>query len=273
MDDAIDLQELAVRIIRYLKNHLAFIIISSIIGIGLGVGAYKALPNTYSSKMIVLSDLLSKTYGQQIDESLNNLISENNFEELSSKLGLEKEKVTSITSIHVESITEIKSTQRELMKRDETFFSITVTLTDRTALPDLQEGLVLFMRNNDFVKTRVRQREELGNALIARIDKELRSIDSMKSLLFQSQPFKGEKIMFDPERLLTAGIELTELKWNSKHDVELASGIHLVEGFTIFQKPKNPKLMTLIIAGFMLGFISGIGLLTFKRLFKVAFKK
>ena len=66
--DEIDLQELAVRIIRYFKGHLAFILFFCVAGIALGVTAYKLLPNSYESQMVVYSDLLTKTYGLRVPQ-------------------------------------------------------------------------------------------------------------------------------------------------------------------------------------------------------------
>ena len=246
-----------------------FILLSCALGIALGIAAHKALPNIYESKLVVLSDLLTKTYGDQIDQSLNNLIAESNLSELSAKLGLTEEKVSTITSIKVECLLDVKTPQREKVEKDETYFIVTVHLTDLSVLPDLEKGLLHYFRNNDLVKIRTRQRAELSAAVVERIDSELRLMDSLKRLLFQ-RPFKAENLNFDPAELFIASAELTKMRWENKQELELAQSIHLVEGFTVFQKPKDPKLLTLIILGFIVGLVSSIGLLTLKHLFTLA---
>lgn len=268
--DDIDLQELAVRIIRYFRSHLAFILIFCAAGIGLGVAAYKALPNVYESQMVVLSDLLTKTYGDRIDESLNNLIGEGNLAELSSKLHLTPDKVSSVRSIQFESQLDVKTPQREKVEKDETYFFITVNLTDRSVLPDLQEGILFYLRNNEFVKMRSRQREQMNSALVDQLDRDLRIMDSLKRRMFQNRSLKTQDLQFDPAELFNASADLTKLRWQTQQELEMANSIHLIEGFTVFLKPKDPKLTTLLVVGFFLGLLGAVALLTLKHLINLA---
>ena len=264
--DEIDLQELAVRIIQYFKRHFLFILICSVSGIALGFGSYRLLPSIYESKMIFLSDLLTESYGSRIDESLSNLIEEGNLDALSTKLRLTHEDASSIKSINIECIVEVKSLQRN---KDETFFIVTVELKDRSILPQLQEGLLNFFRNNEFVKIRTRQREETFKGMIKEIDKELKSVDSLMHRLIHEQS-KGETLVLDPSTLFTGSIHLSEQRWEYQNSLELANSIHLLDGFTTFEKPKDPKLLTLTFLGFFLGFIVSIGVLTLKHLLGLA---
>lgn len=268
--DEIDLQDLAVRIIRYFKSHLTFILLLCAVGMGTGALVYKTLPNIYESQMVILSDLLTKTYGDRITKSITNLIKEENYAELGAKLALPKEKVTAITSITVDCLTDLKTAQRGNIKKDETYFVVIVELTDRSILPELQDGILYFFRNNELVKARTFQREALNTAVIKTADKEMLLIDSLQRFLFQRGQFKTENLMFDPADLFVTSVELTKIHWEAQQDLELASSIHLVEGFTVFQKPKDPKLLMLIIIGFIFGLLGSIGLLTLKHLFTLA---
>lgn len=268
--DDIDLQELAVRIIRYFRNHLLFIAIFCAGGIGLGIAAYKTLPNSYQSQMVVLSDLLTKTYGDRMDQSLNNLISEGNLAELSSRLNLSADKIASVQRVKVESTLDVKTPQREKVEKDETYFMITVDLTDRSALPHIQEGILHYLRNNEWVRERARQRAELSTAVIRQADREIKILDSLKQTLFRKGSLRVDNVQFDPSALFTTTVDLTRLRWEEQQELELAGSIHLVEGFTVFEKPKDPKWTTLVVAGFLLGLFMAIGLLTLRHLLKLA---
>jgi hypothetical protein len=268
--DDIDIQELAVRIIRYLRNHFVFIVVACATGIGLGIAAYKALPNHYESQMVVLSDLLTKTYGDRMDESLNKLISEGNTSELSKRLNLSPEKVGFIQSVAIDCQLDVKTPQREKVEKDETYFTITVDLADPSVLPEIQDAMLYYLRNNEWVKTRAAQRARQSTAIIQRIDREIQTVDSLKRVLFQKGPLRMESIQFDPTLLYTGTIELTRLKWKEQQELELSGSIHLIEGFTVFQKPKDPKLATLVVLGFILGLAGAIGLLTVKHLIKLS---
>lgn len=268
--DSIDLQELAVRIIRYFRNHLKLIVAFCVLGMIGGGVAFVTLPTVYQSQMVVLSDLLTKPYGDRMDKSLNNLIKENNVDELSAKLNLSKENAQALQLVDIECEPDTKSPQRDKLEKDETFFIITVDLTDRLALPAVQEGLLYYLRSNEWVKARTLQREQTSLAVVQTIDKQIRQLDSLKRTLFQKGQPRTDNIQFDPSMVFTATVDLTRLRWKAQQELELANSIHLVEGFTVFQKPKDPKLSTLLILGFMLGLFSSVGLLTIKHLVKLA---
>ena len=266
--EEIDLQELAVRVIRYFNSHIFFILICSVVGLGLGLMAYWRLPNVYESQMIVVSDVLTKTYGERIEENINNLIKEENYGTLSANLNLTQEQVSSIKSIRIESITEVKNANIQIDK-EETFFILTVDLRDPSILPVFQEGLLGFFRNNEYVQIRTKQREVTYRAMVKKIEEELQSIDSFKQRLTHGQT-KGESLVLDPSVLYTGSVDLSKSLWDYRNSLELSNSIQLLEGFTAFQKPKEPNLLTLSVLGFLLGLLGSIGLLTMKELLQKA---
>lgn len=269
-NDEIDLQEMAVRVIRYFWNHLIFICVLCGLGIVLGVLAYRSLPKKYESQMVILSDLLTKTYGDRMSRSLEGLIKEENYNELGAKFGMPADRIKGLSWIEIECFPDPKSPQRENITKDETYFVVTVDVTDRSVLPELQDGMLNFFRNNELVKKHARQREALNTAVINKIDKELKSLDSLKQYIFQRGPFKTENLMFDPAAIFSSGVQLTKMRWESQQELEFANSIHLVEGFTAFEKPAEPKLSYMVIFGFSLGLFGAIGMLTLKHLFKLA---
>ncbi len=265
--DEIDIQELAVKIIQYFRKHLRFILISSSVGLALSIVIYLLMPKISESKMILLSDILTESYSERITESLDNLIREKNNTALSSRLAITEVEAGQIKSIEIESVKKDKD------KNDANIFIVTANIKDKTILPKLQNGIIQFLRNNEYVKIRVRQRKEMYEKLISKLGIEISSLDSLKRRLFLGQPVyskSSEMLLVDPTNIYSKIIELNKEQINYKNALELVDSIQLVEGFTVFEKPASPKLSIFLIAGFTIGFLFAIGLLTLLQLFKLA---
>ncbi len=265
--DEIDLQELGVKVIQYFRKHLKFVLISSSVGIALSIVVYSLSPKVFESKMLLLSDILTEPYSKQITESLNNLIREKNKKGLSLRLTLTEEEAELIDLIEIESVKKDKD------KSDASIFLVTVDIRDRAILSKLQDGMIQFLRNNEFVKIRVRQRKEMYQSLVDKIGTEISSLDSLKRRLFLGKPVyskSAEMLLIDPTSIYSKIIELSKEQIGYKNALELVDSIQLVEGFTVFEKPASPKLSIFLVAGFTIGFLFAIGLLTLLQLFKLA---
>jgi hypothetical protein len=272
-NNEIDLQDLAIRLILYFKRHFLFIAISTFAGILLSISIYVKSPNIFESRMIVMSDILTESYSKEITESLKKLIKENNYNALAFRLGLNETEAEKIKSIEIISVKKDKESDKAA---DNTIFIVTARIKDKDILPRLQNGIVQFLRNNEFVKIRVRQRREMYQSLIEKIQLEISSLDSLKRRLFLGKPVyakSSEMLLVDPTSIYSKIIELNKEKINYKNSFELADSIQLVEGFTIFQKPVEPKLSILLLMGFFGGSLVSIGLLIFIQLLRLANSK
>jgi hypothetical protein len=268
--DEIDLQELAVRAILYFKKHFRFIATSTFLATLLAIIAYIYLPKIYESRMIVMSDILTESYSKEITESLRNLIKEKNISALASRLGLNEQEAGELQTLEIESVKKEKGSEKDV---ENTIFIITANIKNRTILPKLQQGLIQFLRNNEFVKVRVRQRADMYKRLIDKIGFEITSLDSLKRRLFSGLPVyskSSEMLLVDPTSIYSKIIELNKEQINYKNALELSDSIQLVEGFTVFQKPAQPKLSILLVTGFLGGLFVSIGLLIIIRLLKLA---
>ncbi len=270
ISDEIDLQELAIRAIQFFKRNFKFIAISSILFTLLSIVAYFLLPKIYESRMIVMSDILTESYSKEITESLKNLIKEENYDVLAVRLGLTENEANEIKSLEIESVKKEKALEKE---NEQTIFIVTANIKNREILPKLQDGLVQYLRNNEFVKVRVRQRKETYQSLMEKIGEEINSLDSLKRRLFLGLPVyakSSEMMLVDPTNIYSKIIELNKDKITYKNLLELADSIQLVEGFTVFQKPSQPKLSILLFIGFLSGFFLAMGFLIIWHLFKMA---
>ncbi|MCW5910435.1 MAG: hypothetical protein KIT62_05145 [Cyclobacteriaceae bacterium] len=247
--DEIDLIELVVSILKFLNKN--FIVFSGFIllGLGLSIGMYSISTRVYESKMILQSDILTESYAERITESLDRLIKEENRKMLSTRLNITEEEAQKISKIEIESVKQT-STSKE---KDESIFIITCEIKEKSILPKLQDGIIALLRNNEFVKIRVKQRETYYTSLIAKIQEEINSLDSLKQRLFQGKPIYGksaEMMLVEPTSIYSKIIDLSKEQINYKNALELVNSIQLVEGFTAFEKPAKPKLSISLIIGF-----------------------
>jgi|688.fasta_scaffold438055_1 uncharacterized protein involved in exopolysaccharide biosynthesis len=267
--DEIDLIELLAKVTLGIKNNFRSLVLAFVIGSLLGLAFYQFVPKVYESNMIIQSDILTESYGERIAESMDLLIREQNFEILGSRMGISLEKAASINKIKIESV---KQKQTNTTEKENNTFIITVRTTDNTLLPDLQNGLINYLRNNEFVKVRVRQRQDYYKAMIEKVGQEISSLDSLKKRLFTGKPIysnSAEMMLVDPTNIYSKIIELNKEQINYKNGLELVNSIQLVEGFTIYKKPVSPKLSISLTAGASIGVFFVLTLIAIKGLRKI----
>jgi uncharacterized protein involved in exopolysaccharide biosynthesis len=267
--DEIDLLELLAKITLGIKNNFRSFVLAFVLGSLLGLAYYQLVPKVYESNMIVQSDILTESYGESITESMDLLIREQNLEILGSRMGIRPEKAASVVKIKVGSV---KQKQSSTTDKENNTFVVTVRTTDNTLLPDLQNGLINYLRNNEFVKIRVRQRQDYNKTMIEKVGQEIRSLDSLKKRLFNGKPIyskSAEMMLVDPTNIYSKIIELNKEQINYKNDLELVNSIQLVEGFTTYKKPISPKLSISLASGASLGIFFVFALIAIKGLRKI----
>lgn len=265
--DEIDLLELLVKTVLLIKRNLIQIIIFFVVGTGLGYAYASLVPKVYESKMLVSSDILTESYSEKLFESLQGLIKEKNYNELSSRTGLTPDESESLSAIKIESALKDKP-QKEDEKK---FFLITVELIDQSILPKLQNGLIQFLQQIDFVKVRVEQRKKYYSDLIKQIDTEIQSLEEFKRKIYNGNFFQNSKgnVMFDPTTVNSKIVDLSKERGGFVMALETVNSVQVVEGFTQFDKPIWPKKSVSLAAGATLGlFLVGI-MIAFKSIRKL----
>jgi hypothetical protein len=271
--DEIDLLDLAFKLNRIFIANLKSLIIAFVIGTTAGLAFYQFVPKVYESKMILLSDILTSSYSERITESLVNLIKEQNSKILSQRLGLTIEQAKEVAKIEIESV---KQQEGKGDKSESATFIVTVRTKDNLILPQLQDGIINYLRDNEYVKIRVRQRQDFYKSMIEKVGQEINSLDSLKRRLFSGQPIyskSSEMMLVDPTNIYSKIIELNKEQIGYKNALELVNSIQLVEGFTVFDKPVSPKLSISLAAGASLGLflvLALIGIKAFRKMVRLA---
>jgi hypothetical protein len=267
--DEIDLVELLAKTVISIKRNLKPILLGITAGIIGGLGYFLLAPKDYESQMLISSDILTESYSKILVSDLNKLIVEKNPAAISSKLQLSENQSSSLVEIEIKSSIE----KSEFIKEQEkNYLTIICQSEDNTLWPNLQKGLINFFESNDFVKTRVEHRRKYITQIVEKIDKELIDLNELKARITNGQMTQSSKdnlVLFDPTTVNSKILELNKEKINLQNSLETVNSIQLVEGFTVFEKPANPRLYISLATGAGLGLVIVTLLLAFKSLGKI----
>lgn len=251
--DEVDLLELLLKSINIFRSNFWTIVIFFLIGCLLGFTYYSISPPLYENKLIISSSILTESYGKKFIENTQNLIRENNSKALADQLGLAQDESRKIRIIKIENLSEI---QTEALKENERFL-ITVLVSDQQILPKLQQGLINYFENNEFVKVRVQQNKNYLKQMIEKIQEEIRDLEELKVRIQSGDFFQSARgnVSFDPTTVNSKILELTEKKINLQNSFELSNSVQVIESFTRYEKPISPKLGVSLVGGSMVGLL------------------
>ncbi|KOY85550.1 hypothetical protein AD998_04710 [bacterium 336/3] len=257
--EEIDLIELVIKIYKFFKRRYKLMLIFSIISVLLGWGASSLfiLPR-YFSAMIISSRSLS---GSEISGhilTLDDLVKENNKNEFKKLTGIPPETFKTITTIKAIPNRDYQKNVEKDIRRDSTM-AISVEITDNTQWETLQNGIVNYLENVPYVQKRTKIYKEGQESLLLQIQKEIRSIDSLKKIIEASPSSKNTIILSNSGSIYTEALKLYELERKVKENIALGNDIHVIKDFANLQKPKKSSLKETIMLfggiGFILGFL------------------
>lgn len=267
----IDLGKAFFKLVLAIKQNFKIILLIFLGGMMLGFAYGIIGTKIYETKMMITSDILTESYSEKLINNLTLMIKEENNVMLASKLGVKVTDAEQIASIGIESAVD----DRTLKEEDKRWFLITVQIKDQSIIPQFEKGLLNYLGNNEYVKIRIEQRRRYFGELIKKIDNEISSLETLKSNITSGALFASAKgnIMFDVTEVNSKIIELNKEKYSFQNNLELASSVQLVEGFTKFNKPIKPNKILALAAGTTFGLFC-IGLLfvfkSTRRLIKIA---
>jgi hypothetical protein len=263
--------------VKHFKLLLAFGIIGGFTGIALNY----VLPDYYSSYMLINSKYSSGRLMENSVDKLHQLCEEKNYSQLATLLDIDTVKAKNLKGfsyepfVSEEEIVELEVLKEQLKGKindEETInkfveklkldnkatYKIFVHVFDNKKLKDLQEPLVNYFRENEYVSKRLEIEKENLKAKAATIKEELARLDSLKRILMKSDNlFSGSNnvIMGDEKVYAMAIFEESKIQYRELQRIEeeiyLMPSFELIDGFTVFSKPDSPSLIKL-------GFYSGL---------------
>jgi hypothetical protein len=99
---------------------------------------------------------------------------------------------------------------------------VTAKVLKKDILPRLQEGIITYLRNNEYVRIRVEQRKKYTIEIIKKIDEQLSGLEQLKSRITKGELTQGGKenlVLFDPTSVHTKIVELTKERTNLQNSL------------------------------------------------------
>jgi hypothetical protein len=219
VSDEIDLYDLLVKTVRIFKKNSWLFGILILLGVGTSFMYYSRKPSIIVTRMIVYSDVITAPYCNVITETLDLLIRARSFDSLASRL-----------NVSLKEASQIESIRSDVDKKNDSIFIVAVNLHDKKTIPKIQDGILHYLQNWEFMKVRIRQRKELDRIMIDQIEKGIKSMDSLQTRLSQGRPAGStvSSILTDPGIVYSRIIKLREEQIKYKNALALAEGIQLV---------------------------------------------
>lgn len=270
--------------------------ITIIVFIGLAV-LYKLLfPPIYESTLLLRSSYMDARYIQNEIDKLNKMIEEDDLIALPRTLKIDKEVAEQIVEFELvpylseEEVLEIRLTKERLEDIEDLnpallerlaryfeyenrrMFQISVTVKDPLVVQELEDGLVQYLKGDDFVSRRLQINKENLIARRKKLVEESNKLDSLKNVLFENftsmakQRDQGSNNVILSDRYLTNPLEVfsRDLEINNQiiaidENLFLEPQFEVIDGFTAVYQPINPgwalSMVIAIAAGIAMAYL------------------
>ena len=264
--DEIDLVELLARFVRVLWRHAVLIVGCVVVALGLSVWIGLAKPKVYESRMMIYSDILTESYCDQLAENLSALIKDENYDLLSKRLGMSPEQASKLRRVQIEGTLE-----GQVSEAERNFVVVVVRTVDNSILPDLQEGIMQYISEKDFVKVRTEEKKRFYKELIARVGEEIEKLETVKQRISAGE-FRqvSGMVMMNPADIYRQTVELFKEKLTLEEELRLVNSVQLVEGFSPVKRHVSPKLSLLVSGGLLLGLVFAFLILGLRYVIMIA---
>jgi hypothetical protein len=146
-------------------------------------------------------------------------------------------------------------------------FEITIRTLEPSAIPNLQEAVVGYFRNNEYVKRRIEitriNQEERKKKLMTELEK----MDSLKVVIYANYKSMAEqtrtggsnnvilsdRTVADPVAVINQDLNLYGELQVINQNLYLRSDFEVIDGFTEFSEPASPSLAKMVLLSLLLG--------------------
>ena len=257
--DEINLSEVLFSVYSFFKRNFRAFLIFNCIGLLAGALYYHRAERVYSSRFTGECMLLPDGRTIELIKDLDGLRKNEDWQLLGKKLGMQPEKVKLIKEILPLPNATIEKESRgtedyaSLVNPMPFSFSVMVKVADNAILPELQNGMLMYLSNNPYNKIRVARFVENRQNLLSSINAEITRLDSLflidKVIRYKSVSRPEEKNEVTYKDLL---FELHEKKELIEDELRFASPVRVIQEFTSFRKPVFPILWQVLLAALVI---------------------
>jgi hypothetical protein len=261
--DEIDLQDALIKFLLLVKKYSVIVVVFPVLGL---VGGYlygKVAQKFYQSKMLINSLYLTEAYVDVLGKNFNEMHQFGGDSLLAKSLSLPVSEVSKISSIEIEAV------GKEAPQRSFAVLSVEAMVTDPAIFPDLEKGIISYLENNAFSKTRIDQRRKALAEIIRNTNEEVQILEALRTDIAKGTFYERIKgnVSFDLTMVNSKILEMTERVISLQNDLINASGIQVVEGFTMSTKPVTPNRNKLMWFGILIGLIAAAMLIAILEIY------
>lgn len=253
------------KLVSYILLNKGYFSIFIAIGICLAVLVYNNKSKEYYSKITLKSYILSNEHCLDLVETLEELVEEKNYSELSNLLNIDTAYTNKLVEISYKSFEFDFNPERDTIMEGDPFY-IQVSVYDNKVLDSLQKGLVQYLENNNYALKRKSIKQQNLKELSLRIGNQIDELDTLKKVIEGNLATAGssEGILFlqqpiDPINTYREVISLYREQMDIRKELLLTTSVEVIQGFTKFSDPHKPDLIYLLfvcVSGmFFLGLI------------------
>ncbi len=238
------------------KQFLGLLIFAIIFGALGGVYAWTKKQVYHSEMTVSYAQLEKKIYGDMLFK-LDQLLDSKQYESLAFLLKMSPDQVKSISSITSKNIHDLPLIND--ISVEKVPFYIVVDVYDPDVLPELQDALVAYISESDFVDERLKLNERNYRNEIAHMKNQMIYMDSLKILLLRDCSNLDADAVINLEKLNTEQNGIFGRIRDLEAALQFNNNIEIMDGFIAHEIPISKVLMNFIL----LGIVVGIGIRLF----------
>ena len=246
--DDIDLLLLLERSVAFFKRYRIIFMIAFIAGTAWGIYKYFSSPKIYSSRLIVQPSAMTNQDAIQIIDNWNDLIKKEEYAEVAEAFNCSKKVLEKLKNIEGAEI------QKTFTPTNPNGFYIDVRVTDNAILDTLQKGIVYGFANGNYIKERLSYKRDRLKEMIAKLNIEILKLDSNKEAvenIIQGKEKPSSSLIVDGSSINRQLIDMNEKLLYWQEELNFTNGIQVLQGFSKFDKPIGPKLLVLLVLGWI----------------------
>ena len=262
MNEEINIRQIFSEFVHFNKRNKNLILIFIIIGIISVILFQNLKPAYYETKAICMSGVSEYERLEQLEELsqrtavdlINYLqinVSNKDFGQLSELLDISKEKTEKIKNIEAEQLYQQDMNEKYYALNK---FEIRLSVFDNTIIDDVQEGLINYFNNNNFIKQYHKMYVDGNQRLIREIDKEIKVLSEMRILGAKNNlDLSSVNIISGKEDKTISNqiISLAQLKEDVITNIALLKPLFFVQDFAKTNKTERDILLWSILGGFI----------------------
>ena len=240
----IDLQQLFIQFLKYLKRYFWIFLVALALGVGLGIIKCRTSEKLFSSRMVVSTAHISVYHALGMINTIDRLIKDGNHEQIATLLSMDPEQARSLREIMAEAIVDVP-------EREPNRLEITVVIRENDILPDLSAGLKHYVNTNPYTKTRNDLYRESSQELIRELEQKIRDIDEMQKGLNESIAGNRNQTyvlgLNEEMGMPSRWLEFYKEKQMLERNMVLLEPFMVIEDFQPFQQPRKKLLIYCVI--------------------------